>query len=94
MTQPRSPVFLERDLYRRRRVIDGAKLLPVLGIVLFIFPALLLDADEPGASQTSARLLFFFGAWLSLILIAFVLSRWLRPIPDLEDGVSETDSGR
>lgn len=79
MKEPRPTVFLERDLYRRRRVIDAAKLLPILGVALFLLPVLTLDQDQAAQTSTSMRLIYFFSVWLALIGVAFVLSRWLRP---------------
>ncbi len=79
MKSPGRPVFLERDLYRRRRVIDAAKLLPILGLALFLLPVLTMDLGQPAHVSTSGRLIYFFSVWFFLIAIAFVLSRWLRP---------------
>lgn len=89
MSDTRRPVFLERDLYRRRRVIDAAKLLPICGIVLFLFPVLTLDDRQPDQIATASRLIYFFSVWFFLIAVAFVLSRWVRP--EVNDPPSETD---
>nr|WP_294614957.1 hypothetical protein [uncultured Roseovarius sp.] len=40
MSAERGPVFLARRTYRRRRLADGARLLPVIGTVLFFIPLL------------------------------------------------------
>ncbi len=83
MTPPKQPVFLERGVYRRRRVVDAVKLLPMLGVAVFLLPVLLLDDTQAEQNSTASRLVFFFCAWASLICIAFVLSRWLRPSEDV-----------
>ena len=70
----------ERRIYRRRRLIDAARLMPALGAVLFIAPAFLVPSGpEPGQGvSTSARLIYFVSCWFLLILLAFAMSRALR----------------
>ena len=34
MKPPRAPLFLERETYRRRRIMDGARILPVAGFAI------------------------------------------------------------
>lgn len=87
-TPRRQSVFLERDLYRRRRVIDATKLLPIVGVALFVLPVLTIDETQAAHVSTSARLIYFFSVWGLLIAIAFVLSRWLR-----SDATSATSTG-
>ncbi|RBO54237.1 hypothetical protein DSD19_02260 [Rhodovulum sp. BSW8] len=73
----RAPLFLAREGYRRRRLADMARLLPVLGAALFLVPA--LDArDGLGAGM----LIYLFSAWFGLILAsAFVSARLARAAP-------------
>ncbi|MEM6594934.1 MAG: hypothetical protein AAF672_09085 [Pseudomonadota bacterium] len=66
--------FLQRSLYRRKRLFDALKLLPVVGTILFVFPALLL-AGEPGT--TAVRLVYFFICWVGLISLCALLVRRL-----------------
>ena len=66
------PLFLERQSYRRRRLIDFARLLPVLGLFAFMLP--LLGGDE-GITRTANHLVYFFLAWYALIVMAWVLAR-------------------
>ncbi|SFP71843.1 hypothetical protein [Tranquillimonas alkanivorans] len=73
MRPPREPVFLERQTYRRRRLMDAARLLPLLGAVLFAFP---LVWGEDGGS-TAVRGLYVFGVWFFLILSAGLMARRL-----------------
>ncbi|WP_298292128.1 hypothetical protein [uncultured Litoreibacter sp.] len=68
------PEFLEQSVYRRRRLIDAIKLLPVLGGCLFLLPALILG---DGAGSTAMRLVYFFFTWVVLIMICAVLVRAL-----------------
>lgn len=68
------PEFLEHDVYRRRRLIDAVKLLPILGLCLFLAPALILG---DGAGSTALRLIYFFVMWAALILICACLIRAL-----------------
>lgn len=72
--RPRGPLFLERDTYRRRRVMDGARILPVAGFVAILLPALWARGD--GASM-AAEAVYLFGLWAMLVLAAVLLSRSL-----------------
>lgn len=85
-TKPGSQaLFLERRGYRRRRLMDAARLLPILGTVLFMIPLLWPRSDggndiaEPGVS-TSGAYLYIFVAWGGLIACAamfgYILRRW------------------
>lgn len=76
MTLPVTPVFLARRTYRRRRLVDAARILPVLGAVLFVLPVLLLTPGEEG--RLSVRVVYFFSVWLGLVACAAGLALFLR----------------
>jgi len=61
-------VFLERQSYRRRRLMDAARLLPVLGALLFAVPLIWPRAGETGAVQSSDAVIYIFTVWAVLIL--------------------------
>lgn len=68
----RPPLFLARQGYRRRRLEDMARLLPLAGLALFLIPV--LDArDGLGA----ALLIYVFAAWFGLIAASAWLARRL-----------------
>jgi len=70
--------FLERKTYRRARLEDAARLLPVLGLFLFLGP-IAIQSTETGFGGGLARwLMFFMAVWLVLILLAALVSRALR----------------
>lgn len=75
----RGAQFLERQTYRRRRMIDGARLLPVIGGIAFVMPILWRTDTTPGASTAHGGL-YLFAIWFGLILAAFALSRRLRNV--------------
>jgi hypothetical protein len=75
MREPIEPLFLARRTYRRRRLMDAARLLPWLGAFLFGLP-LLWSAPETGAG-----LVYLFGAWAVLIVLSFALARRLSDDP-------------
>lgn len=78
---PPPPVFLERQSYRRRRLMDAARLLPLLGALLFAVPLLWPTPDgaavaadsamAPGASavKMSEAMVYVFGVWAILIAL-------------------------
>ncbi|MDX5401781.1 MAG: hypothetical protein LPK02_05410 [Rhodobacterales bacterium] len=83
------PRFLERRRYRQRRLMDAARLLPLLGVVLWLIPLLWPQRDPAGevaAVSTSNAILYIFGVWILLALIALFLSLML-------DGKAETQGG-
>jgi hypothetical protein len=71
MREPIEPLFLARQTYRRRRLMDALRLLPWVGSFLFGLPLLW---KEPGTAQ---GLLYIFGAWGVLIALSYALARWL-----------------
>ncbi|MFK7877007.1 MAG: hypothetical protein AB8B71_14690 [Paracoccaceae bacterium] len=70
---PEPGVFLERTSYRRRRLVDGLKVLPLLGAWMFMMP-LLWSVDN---TTMSGALVYIFIVWATLILSAAVLLVWL-----------------
>ena len=68
----RAPLFLARAGYRRRRLADMARLLPLLGLALFLVPV--LDAED---GLSAAMLIYLFSAWAGLIVLSAVVARLL-----------------
>lgn len=84
-----TPLFLERRSYRQRRLMDAARLLPLLGVLLWLIPLLWPQRDPAGevaAVSTSSAILYIFGVWVVLALIALFVSLML-------DGKAETQDG-
>ncbi len=77
--RPPGPVFLPPERYRQKRLLDAARLLPVLGAALFLVPILWGSPDPAPRVSNAAALLYVFAVWAGLILAAFLLSRALRP---------------
>ncbi|RWR49393.1 hypothetical protein EOW65_08930 [Sinirhodobacter ferrireducens] len=78
------PLFLARRSYRRRRMMDGGRVLPLLGAVLLLLPGLWHSdgSDWPG---TGAGGIYLFLVWSGLILAAFGLARGLGPALEAEE---------
>ena len=90
--KPTKPVFLARQGYRLRRVMDMARLLPVVGAFLVLLPILWASkAGEPG--QTSGGVVYVFVVWAGLIVVAAVLAQVLGS-PRTEDQIDEQGEGR
>ncbi|MGR3503576.1 hypothetical protein [Pseudaestuariivita sp.] len=77
---PSPPVYLERRSYRARRLVDACKLVPALGVLLWLIP-LLWPQDGTASVPTSQAMIYIFGVWLALIVIGATLAKWLRPDP-------------
>ncbi|MEM9854909.1 MAG: hypothetical protein AAF841_10725 [Pseudomonadota bacterium] len=71
------PVFLERPNYRRRRLYDAARIVPVFGGVLIMLP-LLWPLEGEDRVSTGDAFLFIFGIWALMIVLAAVLAPKLK----------------
>lgn len=80
---PKTPIFLQRENYRQRRVRDAAKLVPFLGLVLWALP-LSWNQDPDGGHIGSAGLIYIFAVWVVLIVLAAVLASRIRADPSQE----------
>lgn len=76
MRRPKRPLFLARAPYRRRRLRDAARLLPVLGLFLLLLPLLWTDGAQ--LSLHSVDVIYFFSVWLVLIGLAAAFAPGLR----------------
>jgi hypothetical protein len=76
MARPKSPLFLARASYRRRRLRDAARLLPIIGVFLLLLPV--LWTPDGRINLTAIDIIYFFGVWLVLILVAAAFARGLR----------------
>lgn len=75
MKEPK-PVFLERRGYRRRRLMDAVRLLPFLGLGLWMVPLMWRlpgAASEAEATSIGDALIYIFGVWGMLVLVALLL---------------------
>ena len=73
----RDPVFLERQSYRSRRLMDAVRMLPFLALMLWMLP--LAWAQPPEAADPmpmTVTLRYVFGVWVGLVLACLVL--WWR----------------
>ncbi|MDW4547955.1 hypothetical protein R5H32_01185 [Defluviimonas sp. D31] len=92
MKRPSPPRFLARRSYRRRRLIDAARLLPVLGFILIMVP-ILWRPGATAAPDTALGGLYLFAVWFGLIGAAFLVARILaRGEPDAGDGETERET--
>ena len=77
----RGAVFLERQSYRRRRLTDSIRMLPVIGALLWLVPLLWSRGTEETPDRvmsTADAMIYTFGVWLLLIVLAFALSWRIR----------------
>lgn len=76
--QSKQAVFLEKKTYRRRRMHDAARALPVLGVILLMLP-LMWSIDDGTTTSNADAMLYVFAVWCLLIILSAVVSRALRP---------------
>lgn len=88
--KPKTPLFLARETYRRRRIMDAARLLPALGAALVLMPVLWVPGNE--TAGTARGVVYLFLVWLGLILSSVVISRRLKePLGDRDRGQRSDD---
>ena len=71
-------VILEKRSYRKRRLLDGLKILPVFAVFLFFIPLLGRHTDE---AQLPALLVYLFSVWLGLTILCGVLGALVAERP-------------
>lgn len=70
-------LFLEKRSYRMRRLLDLAKVLPIIGFLLWMVPLMWsAPAEETATMGTGEALAYIFGVWAFLVLAALLL--WFR----------------
>ena len=67
----RRVVFLERQMYRRHRLVDAIRILPFLGLILWMLP-LTWEREGPSTISTSSATVYIFLVWFVLILLAAI----------------------
>lgn len=67
MRPPAQTVFLERQSYRRRRLIDLIKILPLIGLMLWLVPLLWPTEGAEQVSSANATI-YIFAIWFVLIV--------------------------
>lgn len=87
MRRPSAPLFLSRRFYRRRRLRDAARLLPVFGMFFLILPVLWAEPDGTGR-ETAHDAVYFFWLWIGLVIFAMIFAAGLSgdPAEDNETG--------
>lgn len=89
MNEPRrSPLYLERASYRRRRLIDAQRLLPIFLFLLYLVPLLWggAESDEPVGGGVRGYV-HVFSVWIGAIVAAGLIARALTrdETPDRDD---------
>lgn len=101
MTERRAQpsIFLERRSYRQRRMMDALRVLPVVGVLLWMLPLFWpTDPGDGGTVDASVAVIYVFSVWAVLILASLALSLVLRQrlIADVASDLHEdrTDEAR
>lgn len=81
MAEPERPApFLARRSYRQRRLVDAARILPVVGTFLVMVPLLWRrGGPESGGAALAEHATYLFVIWGILVLAAAALAVALRP---------------
>lgn len=67
--------FLARQAYRRQRLMDAARILPILGAILVFLPMIWVSEEAPWSMGHA--IVYFFGLWAGLVAISAILARLL-----------------
>jgi hypothetical protein len=85
-------LFLERRGYIQRRVIDGAKLLPIVGLILFMVPLIWSRTGDANAIGTSNSTIYIFCIWLGLIVLGAILANRITASGAAQENKSKPDT--
>lgn len=88
MRRRRAPLFLARRAYRQRRLTDAARLLPLVGLFLFLLPIFWQPA-RTAAADTAPGGLYIFAVWALLIAAAGAIAARLD-----HEGAGAGDDGQ
>lgn len=82
----KTPVFLERKSYRARRLMDAVRLLPFLGLGLWMVPLMwpMPETNGAGGTSLSTALQYIFGVWIALVFLGLALWHRTRNRPDTQ----------
>lgn len=86
---PKTPVFLQRAGYRQRRLRDAARMMPFVGLVLWLLPLSWSVGPTSDGGVGANGLIYIFGIWLLLIVGSAMLSSRMRPMNE-ETGPENT----
>ena len=77
---PNTRLFLERRSYRRRRMMDAVRILPLLCGLLFLMVPLMWPKGDGGAAALplSTAIWYLFIVWVLAIVASFALWRRIR----------------
>ena len=84
----RVPLFLPRPEYRRRRLVDAARLLPVFGGFLLLLP-ILWAPSATEARDTASDGIYLFVIWAVLVCVAAGLAPGLAKASDADDDAND-----
>lgn len=73
MKRQRAPLFLQRGSYRKRRLRDAARMLPILGALLVLLPVL-WSPGETAQADTAVDGIYLFAVWFGLVLVAALMA--------------------
>lgn len=85
-TSDSPPALAERRAYQRRRLVDAARGVPLIGVLLWWIPLLWAIPQEP--LPASKGLIYIFSVWAGLVFFTWALVFALRR----PEGVSENEA--
>jgi len=77
-----------RRSYRRRRLRDVARILPVLGLFLVFLP-MLWGTTGSNTRESARDLIYLFAVWAGLVAAACLLARGLDEVPESPAGAED-----
>ncbi len=76
MTPPKGQIFLERSNYKMRRIVDAMRILPFVGVFLWVIP--LIWGSDAANHTTSSKMIYIFAVWILLVAVNAMLSYLLN----------------
>ena len=75
MNTPKDKIFLPKDRYRNRRIIDAAKVIPFVTLFFGLMP--IIWQSEAAPNNLSTNFLYFVGLWILSIIVQVLITRAL-----------------
>jgi len=92
MRRARGPLFLKRGSYRKRRLRDAARMLPFVGLLLFMMPVLWAQ-DGAVREGTAADGMYLFFVWAVLLAVAAAMAPGLSSEMGADDDAGADGRG-
>lgn len=77
MTEIETQDIQEKKSRQKRKKVEVALILPIIGVIMLLTPLLKVFTQTNGDTPLTNTVMYIFGIWAALIIAAFILARML-----------------